>query len=472
MYVQHSKTLIAFFLFYCAGIRLVQLGLLESLSSLFLMASLKRNFQDAIPLVNILSILVLHINIDMGVKSLLRNFFNHIVKLGAILLLSQQPDQTTNMDSEISSYLREAFNFLSALALKFIYAKEIACLKTIAFDQKLKKIVLMLLDVDASWKIKADTLLAVVVFQDLIVNVANGLSISSLDGTVTMKTHQWRSVLRPAMNKLSFDDLLALVKKAEDNKAIIVNLHLMASYMRHDLVDQTKSTDACRKVLTTLQDIVLNSNEDVRLAAIVGMFELFAMVAASSSTRLFHLLILQPWHLFLTETILLELILNGRVPGSHLLYLFMMLEFSFRIRNKLLLELFGPAQVKRLLSLWADETLPKNQKLALALLLKQLHECKSPHIADEESSGVRSALLTLGVSSEAKPSSPNTSERQPLFIRNVDGIFILPTTLTSRWTCRTNFVVKSNSTNTNELLSSHFQTVSSALSMYTAAISD
>ena len=72
------------YLLLSVGIRLVQLGLLESLSSLFLTASLKRNFQDAIPLVNILSTLVLHINVNMGVISLLRNCFYHVVKLAKL----------------------------------------------------------------------------------------------------------------------------------------------------------------------------------------------------------------------------------------------------------------------------------------------------------------------------------------------------------------------------------------------------
>ena len=381
----------------------MDISILDLLSSLFLMASLKRNFEDAIPLVSILSTLVLQINIDMGVMSLVRNFFNHIVKLGAILLLPQQLDQPKAVVGHISTYLREAFNFLSALTLKLIYMEETSCLKTIMFDKNLEKMVLMLLGASAPNHIEPDTLLAVVAFQDLIVNVANGINFRSLDGTTTMKTEQWRALLRPAVRKLAFNDLLVLVKKAENNMAIVLNLHLLTSYMRHDLVEQPHRTDACRKVLLCLQDLMLASSEDVRLGAIIAMFELFGMVAAAPSTTRFHLLVLQPWHLFLTETILLELILNGQVPGSHLLYLLVMLRFSFPIRNKLLLELFGVAPVKRLLSLWDDETLPNTQKLALALLLKQLHECKSPHITDGEASRVQSTLPCLMESPKATP---------------------------------------------------------------------
>ena len=201
------------------GIRLVQLGLLESLSSLFLTASLKRNFQDAIPLVNILSTLVLHINVNMGVTSLLRNCFNHVVKLGAILLLPQHPGQGIKLVGHVSSYLLEAFNFLSALLLKLISAKEIACLKTIVFDHQLQNMMLMLLDVRAPRESEADTLLAAVVFQDLIVNIANGVSIPSLDGTMALQTSQGQSLLAPAMHKLVLDDLLTFAKREESNTA-------------------------------------------------------------------------------------------------------------------------------------------------------------------------------------------------------------------------------------------------------------
>ena len=450
----------------------MKLGLLDLLSSLFLTASLKRNFQDAIPLVNILSMLVLHINVDMSVISLLRNFFNHVVKLGAILLLPNQSEQVLDMATYISSYMREAFNFLSALTVKLISTKEIACLRTVAFDGQLQKMIRTLLNVSEPGKIAADTLLSVVMFQDMIVNVVNGVSISSLTGGIELQTEQWRSLLAPAMNKLKLYDLLLLVEKAENRKTIILSLHLMKSYMRHDLVDQSQCIDACRKTLLHFQDLILDSNEDVRFAATVGIFELFAMVAASSSTRHFQLLVLQPWHLFLTETILLELDLHGLVPGSHLLYLCMMLEFSFFIRNKPLLELFGAIQVQRLLSLWTEEDLPNKQKLALTLLLKQLHECKSPHVTQAQGVSIQSMLSSLVVSPNGKPDPSNKPELPPVYIQNIEGVFVLPTVLSARWPCRATFGDKKDSLMPNASLVHHFQRVSSALSMYAASVTD
>ena len=53
--------------------------------------------------------------------------------------------------------------------------------------------VFMLIDVGAPRKIKADAMRSVVMFQDLIVNVANGVNIPPIGGEMAIQTQQWRS---------------------------------------------------------------------------------------------------------------------------------------------------------------------------------------------------------------------------------------------------------------------------------------
>ena len=400
------------------GNHLIQLEMLNSLTQLFMTASLKSQYKLVVSLLKIFSkLVVLLTNPDIEVWF---KIYNHVVKLSSNLVAPFKLNQQCITNSACR-FLFQAFTFLNALFSRLLLIPSSNALKPFLYDKNVAEIVEIIIKAKIS---QHEHLLPVLVFQDLLASIAHGIPLKPIHGTAIVLTRQYCNCLHPAITMVKMNDLVLLVNNADTTLGIILTLNFLVSSMRHLILHCPVNPTSCRQVLLSLQNLLLHNSELVRFSAVKSMFELFLMISKSSRTDCYALL-MQPWHLFLVDTILAELssCCFTKIATSHVIYLLMMsVLFSF-FNSKKIASRFHQRHYQGFLRHLPLGKLDPSVRCIVRLLLLSLKEDTSFWILSK-------SLNEYEVSQETGPvdsfSFKDPSFKVPKLVDEVGSILLFP----------------------------------------------